>query len=425
MFENEERKERAILSGVHTGSGDILSDTCDETIEELSELAKTAGVEVVGVCIQNRAAPDSGTYIGEGKLEEIRLAAKELEADTVIFDDELSPVQVRNISDALDLKVIDRTMLILDIFAARAITKEGKIQVELAQLKYMLPRLTGMGTALSRLGGGIGTRGPGETKLETDRRHIRRKIDALTDELKDISAHRELLRSRRKKDGRITAALIGYTNAGKSTLLNYLTDAGVLAENKLFATLDPTARNLTLSDNRQVTLIDTVGFIRKLPHHLIKAFKSTLEEASLADVLIHVIDSSNPEFNNHIAVVNSILDELGASGKPTVALLNKTDLCADISALPRNIEGCVKTVAISLKEKSGMAEMLEAIEDTVPGKKQRVVLLIPYSEGALLPALHSEQMVLEEEYTAEGTKITALIDEICYNKLRNYVIRNA
>lgn len=423
MFENEERKERAILSGVHTGSNDILNDTCDETIEELSELAKTAGVEVVGVCIQNRPAPDNATYIGEGKLEEIKAAALELEADTVIFDDELSPIQVRNISDALNLKVIDRTMLILDIFAARAITKEGKIQVELAQLKYMLPRLTGMGSALSRLGGGIGTRGPGETKLETDRRHIRRKIDSLSDELKDIASHRELLRSRRKKDGRITVALVGYTNAGKSTLLNFLTDAGVLAENKLFATLDPTARSLILSDNRQVTLIDTVGFIRKLPHHLIKAFKSTLEEAALADVLVHVIDGSNPEFPNHITVVNSILHELNATGKPTVAVINKIDLCDDVSILPKEIEGCNKTVHVSLFENTNTNELINALEDTVPGKKQKVTLLIPYSQGALLPALHSEQMVLEEEYTADGTRIVALIDEICYNKMRNFVVR--
>ncbi len=424
MFENEDRKERAILSGVHTGSADILNDTCDETIAELEELAKTAGVEVVGVCIQNRAAPDSATYIGEGKLEEIRIAASELKADTVIFDDELSPIQVRNISDALNLKVIDRTMLILDIFASRAITKEGKIQVELAQLKYIMPRLTGMGSALSRLGGGIGTRGPGETKLETDRRHIRRKIDSLSDELKDIASHRELLRSRRKKDGRITVALVGYTNAGKSTLLNFLTDAGVLAENKLFATLDPTARCLTLSDNRQITLIDTVGFIRKLPHHLIKAFKSTLEEAALADVLIHVIDGSNPEFKNHITVVNSILNELDASGKPTVAVINKTDLCADLTTLPKEIEGCNKTVFVSLKESKGTDLLISAIEDTVPGKKQEVTLLIPYSEGSLLPHLHADHMVLSEEYTVEGTKVIALIDEICYNKIRNYVVRH-
>ncbi len=423
MFENEIKKERAILSGVHTGSLDILSDTTDESLAELEELAKTAGVEVVATCVQNRPSPDNATYIGEGKLEEIRLCASSADADTIIFDDELSPMQVRNISDALNMKVIDRTMLILDIFASRAITKEGKIQVELAQLKYMLPRLVGMGTALSRLGGGIGTRGPGETKLETDRRHIRRRIEYLSNELKDISAHRELLRSRRKKDGKPIVALVGYTNAGKSTLLNYLTGASVLAENKLFATLDPTQRSLVLEDSRQILIVDTVGFIRKLPHHLVKAFKSTLEEAALADVLIHVIDSSNPEFQNHIMVVNSILAELGASGKPTIAVLNKTDLCEDEAFLPKSIDSATKTVMTSITNNIGMDKLIEAINDTVPGKKQKTTLLIPYSEGAIITMLHNDQLVLAEEYTNDGTKITALIDEICYTKLRNYILR--
>lgn len=424
MIKNEEKKERAILAGVHTGSLDILTDTTDESLNELEELAKTANVEVCGICVQNRVAPDSASYIGEGKIEELRLCAIELDATTIIFDDELSPVQIRNLTDSLNLKIIDRTMLILDIFASRAITKEGKIQVELAQLKYMLPRLVGYGTSLSRLGGGIGTRGPGETKLETDRRHIRRKISALSDELKDIASHRELLRTRRKKDGRINVALVGYTNAGKSSLLNFLTNANVLAENKLFATLDPTVRDLTLSDSRKITLIDTVGFIRKLPHHLIKAFKSTLEEAALADVLIHVIDSSNPEFLNHIEIVNNILNELNASGKPTIAVLNKTDLCTDKNLLTKNLDGCSYTVHTSLKTGEGTNKLYEAIENTVPGKKQKTTLLIPYSDGNIIKLLHETQLVLSEEYTESGTKICALIDEICYNKLRNYVCRN-
>lgn len=424
MIKNEEKKEKALLAGVHTGSLDILTDTTDESIAELEELAKTANVEVCGVCVQNRAAPDSASYIGEGKVEEIRLAAESLGATTVIFDDELSPVQIRNLTNALDLKVIDRTMLILDIFASRAITKEGKIQVELAQLKYMMPRLIGYGKSLSRLGGGIGTRGPGETKLETDRRHIRKKISSLSEELKDIAAHRDLLRSRRKKDGRISVALVGYTNAGKSSLLNYLTDANVLAENKLFATLDPTVRDLTLSDSRKITLIDTVGFIRKLPHHLIKAFKSTLEEAALADVLIHVVDGSNPEFENHISIVNNIFNELGASGKPTVGVLNKIDLCSDKNLLIKNIDGCTRTVHTSLKTGEGIENLRLAIEDTVPGKKQKVTFLIPYSCGNIVKALHETQLVLSEDYTEKGTKICAFTDEICYNKLRNYVIRN-
>ena len=424
MYENEEKRERVILAGVHTGSLDVLLDTTEESIAELEELANTAGAEVVGVLIQNRPSPDNAAYLGEGKLEELKNAAAELHAETVIFDDELSPVQVRNITDATDLKVLDRTALILDIFAARAKTKEGKIQVELAQLKYMLPRLTGMGSALSRLGGGIGTRGPGETKLETDRRHIRRRIESLSDELAEIQKHRDLLRSRRKKDGQTVAAIVGYTNAGKSTLLNLLTDADVLAENKLFATLDPTQRNLTLSDNRELLMVDTVGFIRKLPHHLVKAFKSTLEEAALADVLIHVIDASNPEFRRHIEVVNMILTELKAVGKPTLAVLNKIDLCPEAEDLPAQVDGADKTVRISAKTEAGMEIFREALEDVVPGKKQKAVFLIPYSEGALLPLLHQDQMVLSEEYTENGTRIEALVDEICYAKLRNYVLRD-
>ena len=424
MYENEEKRERVILAGVHTGSLDVLLDTTEESIAELEELANTAGAEVVGVLIQNRPSPDNAAYLGEGKLEELKNAAAELHAETVIFDDELSPVQVRNITDATDLKVLDRTALILDIFAARAKTKEGKIQVELAQLKYMLPRLTGMGSALSRLGGGIGTRGPGETKLETDRRHIRRRIESLSDELAEIQKHRDLLRSRRKKDGQTVAAIVGYTNAGKSTLLNLLTDADVLAENKLFATLDPTQRNLTLSDNRELLMVDTVGFIRKLPHHLVKAFKSTLEEAALADVLIHVIDASNPEFRRHIEVVNMILTELKAVGKPTLAVLNKIDLCPEAEDLPTQVDGADKTVRISAKTEAGMEIFREALEDVVPGKKQKAVFLIPYSEGALLPLLHQDQMVLSEEYTENGTRIEALVDEICYAKLRNYVLRD-
>lgn len=424
MFENEEKKERVILAGVHIGSLDVLEDTTEESIAELAELAATAGAEVAGVLVQNRPAPDNATYLGEGKIDELKAAAAELGAQTVVFDDELSPVQVRNISDATELKVLDRTALILDIFAARAKTKEGKIQVELAQLKYMLPRLTGMGSALSRLGGGIGTRGPGETKLETDRRHIRRRIEYLSDELSEIQKHRDLLRSRRKKDGQTVAAIVGYTNAGKSTLLNLLTDADVLAENKLFATLDPTQRNLTLSDNRELLMVDTVGFIRKLPHHLVKAFKSTLEEAALADVLVHVIDASNPEFRRHIEVVNMILSELKATGKPTLAVLNKTDLCTEPESLPAAVDGADKTVFISAKTGAGMDKFREVLEDIVPGKKQKAVFLIPYSEGALLPMLHTDQMVLSEEYTENGTRIEALVDEICYARLRNYVLRD-
>lgn len=420
MHETETQIERAILVGVHTGSGDVLLDTTEESIAELEELAKTAGVEVVGYLVQNRKSPDAATYIGDGKLEELRNAADELDADTIIFDDELSPVQVRNISDHLERKVIDRTSLILDIFAMRAATKEGKIQVELAQLRYMLPRLTGMGRALSRLGGGIGTRGPGETKLETDRRHIRRRIEFLSDELKEVEKHRGLLRARREKDNKTVVALVGYTNAGKSTLLNLLTDAQVFAEDKLFATLDPTQRSLTLSDNREILLVDTVGFIRKLPHHLVKAFKSTLEEAALADVLLHVIDASNDEFAVHIEVVERILSELGAGGKPTVAVLNKMDL-AEGKILPHTVESCTKTVCISAKKRTGIDALLEAVEEVVPGRKREVSLCIPYSEARLVSALHEDQVVLNEEYAETGILVTALVDAACYNTVRRYV----
>ncbi len=422
MYENEIKIEKAILVGVHTDSGDMLTDTTQESLDELCELAKTAGVEVVGYLLQNRNTPDSATYIGEGKLCELANAVEELGADVVIFDDELSPVQVRNISDRLDIKVLDRTALILDIFAMRAATKEGKIQVELAQLRYMLPRLVGMGKALSRLGGGIGTRGPGETKLETDRRHIRRRIEFLSEELREVQKHRDLLRTRRKKDGKLVVALVGYTNAGKSTLLNLLTDAGVLAENKLFATLDPTQRSLMLSDNREILLVDTVGFIRKLPHHLVKAFKSTLEEAVLADVLIHVIDVSNNEYDTHISVVNKILSELGAGAKPTIAVLNKIDLL-EKKDIPNSIESCTKTVPISAKDKIGIDELVSVIEDVVPGRKREVDIKLPYSEAKLVSLLHENQVVISEEYEQDGIMIRALIDATCYEKMRGYIVK--
>lgn len=422
MFDNEEKIERAVLAGVHTGSGDPLRDTTEESMEELAELAKTAGLEVVGTLIQNRASADPATYVGEGKLEELNLAAQELGADVVIFDDELSPVQVRNISDALERKVIDRTTLILDIFAARAITKEGKIQVELAQLRYLLPRLTGLGKALSRLGAGIGTRGPGETKLETDRRHIRRRIGALSDELKEVQRHRDLLRARRKKDALPVIALVGYTNAGKSTLLNVLTDADVLAEDKLFATLDPTQRSLILSDNRTVLLVDTVGFIRKLPTHLIKAFQSTLEEAALADILIHVVDASNEEYPHQVEVVEGILKEIGAGGKPMIVAFNKSDLVEDMSALPKSMDHAVACVSISAKTGQGIKELLDAVEQMVPGRKQRIKACIPYSQGKLLAALHETQVVEQEAYAEEGTIVSALVDADTYALLRNYLM---
>jgi len=416
MNVNEEKKERVILAGVHTGRLDYLEDTTEESMYELEGLAKTAGAEVVGVIVQNKAQLESGTYMGEGKLMELAEMVENMDIDCVIFDDELSPVQLKNISDMLNVKVLDRSMLILDIFPMRAKSGEGKLQVELAQLKYRLPRLRGMGTVMSRTGAGIGTRGPGETKLETDRRHIHKRISALEGELKEIKKHRELLRSRRKKDNIITAALVGYTNAGKSSLLNMLTDAGVFAEDKLFATLDTTSRAITLEDNRTVLLVDTVGFIRKLPHHLIEAFKSTLEEAVVADVLIHVTDVSNPEYENHMKVVENVLSDIGAKGKPVIILYNKHDLAPDVITKE-------KGVFISAKTKSGTEEFLKVLSDTAPGKKQEITVLIPYSMGDIVSNLHTNQKVLSEDYTENGTLITLLADSICYNNLRNFIVK--
>ncbi len=410
----EEKKERVILAGVHTGTPDVLSDTTDETIEELAGLAETAGGEVIGIIVQNKSSLESGTYMGEGKLSELAEAVANMSADCVIFDDELSPVQLKNISDTLGVKVLDRSMLILDIFAMRAKSGEGKLQVELAQLKYRLPRLRGMGTVMSRTGAGIGTRGPGETKLETDRRHINKRISALEGDLKEIKRHRDLLRARRKKDNIITAALVGYTNAGKSSLLNMLTDAEVFAEDKLFATLDTTSRAITLEDNRVILLIDTVGFIRKLPHHLIEAFKSTLEEAAEADVLIHVTDVSNPEYETHMKVVESVLNDIGASGKPVINLYNKSDLANDF--IPTE-----KGIFISAKTGAGTGEFLAALSDAAPGKKQKMTVIIPYSRGDIVNRLHEKEKVLSEEFTESGTLMTILADKITYNSLREFL----
>lgn len=351
--------------------------------------------------------------MGEGKLEELKNACLALEADTVVFDDELSPVQTRNITDFLDVKVLDRSMLILDIFAMRAKSGEGKLQVELAQLKYRLPRLRGLGTELSRLGAGIGTRGPGETRLEADRRHIRRRISALEEEIEELKKHRSLIRSRRKKDGVITAALVGYTNAGKSTLLNALTDANVFAEDKLFATLDPTSRMITLDDNRKILLVDTVGFIRKLPHHLVEAFKSTLEEAVISDVLLHVIDASSDEADNQIRVVEEVLTDIGAVGKPTISVFNKCDKLSDYPI--------ANGVYISAKERRNIDKLIEALADAAPDKKQRVRVCIPYSEGALVSTLHEKQKVISEEYSDAGTVMEIMVDAQMYETIREYI----
>lgn len=421
ITENIEIVERAILCGVHTGDADTLSDTTEETIKELERLADTAGAETVGYMIQNKSQIEKATYIGEGKIEELKNACGELEANLVIFDDELSPIQIRNLEDRLNVRVIDRSMLILDIFARHAVTGEGKIQVELAQLKYLLPRLTGMGSKLSRLGGGVGTRGPGETKLETDRRHIHRRITHLKEELEEVKKHRELLRNRRKKENRYMVAIVGYTNAGKSTILNKLTGADVLAQDKLFATLDPTIRGLTLSDKREIMLVDTVGFIRKLPHHLVEAFKSTLEEAVYADLLMIVADGADTEVDMHLEIVSRLLSDIGAHDKPKFVVFNKSDLIPDDKNLSV-LAGGAPFVEISAKDGTGIEKLLLMLEDLVPGKKKEVTLLIPYQMGQILSQIHDAQTVLKECYEEQGTRVTALLDAVSYSKYREFVL---
>lgn len=417
---DEKEVERVVLCGVHTGCLDVLADTTEETIAELRELARTAGAQVVGVMVQNREKPDGAAYFGEGKLEELRLAVEDLSATLIIFDDELTGSQIRNIEDAVGARVIDRSTLILDIFAQRARSKEGKLQVELAQLRYNLPRLVGMGRQLSRLGGGIGTRGPGETKLESDRRHIHRRIESLENELREVEKHRGLLRSRRVKDGVATAALVGYTNAGKSSLMNRVTNSEIFAENMLFATLDPTVRALELSDGRSACMIDTVGFIRKLPHHLIKAFRSTLEEACEADVLLHVIDSADPELQNHIRVVDELLAELNCKAQRVIAVFNKSDIAPPLSPRPKGEYS--DYVFVSAETGEGIDSLLEILEDALPGKKRKITVLIPYDQSGRAARLHDSEVILSQDYLAEGVKITLMADAALYAALKEFEV---
>lgn len=401
----------------------ICADTgeydAESSLVELSELAKTAGAEVVCEIVQKREAPDGATYIGSGKLKELCDFCRSNEVDVIIADGELSPSQQRNIENETDVRVIDRTTLILDIFAMRALSGEGKLQVELAQLKYLLPRLGGKGVSMSRLGGGIGTRGPGETKLETDRRHIRRRISSLEAELKELEARRARYRERRKKDGAVTVALVGYTNAGKSTLMNALTNAGVLAENKLFATLDPTARALTLPDGRTVILIDTVGFIRRLPHKLVEAFKSTLDEAVDADVIIDVCDASSPECSEHFKVTEALLEELGCTGKPIITALNKCDVSGDDATIP--LLG--NTVRISAKNGDGLSELLLMTQKLLPPTRKRIKLLLPFNKGALASQLRKDGVVHSEEYTAQGLLLDVTADVRMLEECKEYITR--
>ena len=413
MYDNEIKKEYALLVSVDTGEFDA-----EVSINELEELAHTAGAEVVGKVIQKKEAPEKATFVGIGKLAEIIAFCETQEVDLLIFDSELSPSQQRNLEKLTKVRVIDRTMLILDIFAARARTSEGKLQVELAQLKYSLPRLAGQGIALSRLGGGIGTRGPGETKLESDKRHIRRRIDKLQEELRALEKRRNQMRKRREKDGVQTVAIVGYTNAGKSTLMNALTNAGVLAENKLFATLDPTSRGLTLPDGRQVMLVDTVGLIRRLPHKLVEAFKSTLEEAAEATVILNVCDASDEHSAEHLEVTRQLLNELGCEGKPVISVMNKCDLVGDIYSMPT----FGKTVMISAKEQKGFDELLEAVLKELPPTRRKAELLIPFAAGAVAARIRNEGVVEEEEYRPEGLYMRAIVEMSLLDTIKDYII---
>lgn len=400
-MDSQSKKTNVILAAVDTGEYDMES-----SLAELAELTATADGVVVGVITQKRPAFDPGYCMGAGRLEELASVCGELNAELIVFDHELSATQIRNIESITDVRVIDRTMLILDIFAARARTSEGKLQVELALQKYRLPRLTGMGAELSRLGGGIGTRGPGETKLETDRRHIKRRINALEEELKLLEERRKRMRLRRKKDSVLTAAIVGYTNVGKSTLLNALTEAGVLAENKLFATLDTTSRSIELPDGRSVMLIDTVGLIRRLPHSLIEAFKSTLEEAASSDLIIEIIDSSSPEAGEQIQVTRDLLAELGCEEIPHIYVLNKCDKGEPLVMLPSDL----KQVQISALNKTGFSELLELVTESLPETARKMKLLIPYSQSGLSGKIRENGKILSEEYVAEGILTEALVD---------------
>lgn len=413
LYENKQTPERALLVGVDTGEYD-----CEVSLAELEELTCTAGAEVVGVVSQKLANPNSATYVGSGRLLEISAFCKENEIELLIADGELSPAQQRNLEKETNTRVVDRTTLILDIFAQRARSSEGKIQVELAQLQYALPRLMGQGKSLSRLGGGIGTRGPGETKLESDRRHIRRRIYALQEELRQIEKRRVAQRTRRKKDGVVSVAIVGYTNAGKSTLMNHLTAAGVLAEDKLFATLDPTARRLTLPNGQDVMLVDTVGLVRRLPHHLVKAFRSTLEEAKDADLILNVCDASSPSCAEHLSVTEDLLASIGCEDVPVIAVMNKCDLVPELYALPT----VGKTVHVSAITGLGVEALLSEIECTLQQTKTRVTLLIPFQDGHVLAEIRRSGLVLTEEFLPEGTRVEAIVDTTSLNALQNYMI---
>ncbi len=408
---NSDNPTKAILIGVDTEEYD-----CTQSLKELEELAMTAGAEVIAAAEQKRPSYDSSTCIGRGRLEEIAETVKNMGIELAVFDLELTANQTKNIENILDIRVIDRTTLILDIFAQRALTKEGRIQVELAQNKYRLAHLAGRGIELSRLGGGIGTRGPGESKLETDKRHIHRRIHTLEEELSKLEKRRELRRHRRKKDNILSCAIVGYTNVGKSTLLNALTDAGVLAENKLFATLDITSRMIILPDGRNVMLTDTVGLIRRLPHNLVEAFKSTLEEAAQADIILNLIDISSDDGMNQAEVTEKLLHELGCDGIPRINVLNKADLISPEEVIPEDKQ----TVLISAKNHTGFERLLQCISENLPETAKRGKFLVPYDKAALLNKIREEGKVFSEEYTPDGILTDALVDLKIYHMVSDY-----
>lgn len=423
IYENEEKAEKAILVGLETNQSRLESVSlkdAEDSLDELEELAETAGAVVVDKILQRKQSQDSTYYVGKGKIEELSLLCQARDVQLLIFDDELSGAQIRNIEEETGVRVIDRTTLILDIFAQRAISKEGKLQVELAQLKYKLPRLIGLGTELSRLGGGIGTRGPGEKKLEVDRRHIRRRITSLERELDQLEKRRDFLRSARSKNNVPVIAIVGYTNAGKSTLMNRLCGASVFVEDKLFATLDPSARKLTLADGREAVLIDTVGFIRKLPHDLVEAFKSTLEEAVHADMLLHVVDASNENAAMQISVVEGLLEELGAASKSTVLVLNKQDLVASSGRI--NSMGYSSVCEISAVTGDGIEQLLDTITEGFKEKLKEVGMLIPYSEGWVMPYIYKYGQIINQEYLEDGISVKALVKIDKISKLEDFIL---
>ena len=418
-FETENKKqERAVLVGLNADCFTKEQTATDETMEELEALLETAGGFCTAKVLQNRHTPDSHSFIGEGKAQEVRMLVEATESIMVIFDNELSPGNIRALEEIIGVPVLDRSALILDIFAQRAKTREGRLQVELAQNKYLLPRLSGMGNSLSRQGGGIGTRGPGETKLETDRRLIRERINRLEAELEQVRQVRSVQRERRIKNSIPVVAIVGYTNAGKSTLLNAITGAGIPANNRLFDTLDTTSRLLTVSDNLDVVLSDTVGFIAKLPHHLVNAFHATLEELEYADLLLHVIDASDPNREEHIQVVNRLIAQLAKPETPVLRCYNKADLVS-----PADIPVGEDVVALSARSGAGCQELLQAIERALNHARHHVVMTLPYSMGGQVETLHNNAQVIGVDYSAEGIVVEAILDDILYGRLRDYVTK--